>query len=107
MELHIKDRLYIPQLLPQKGNFMEFAMKREILKKVAITEADVERYEIKQDAEANKIEWNIDKDRAQPFTVDFSQAELEFIKKGCEALADIPAPDDLWVVVEKIYNSLA
>lgn len=35
MELYIKDRIYFPQLLPQQGNFMEFNMKREILKRFA------------------------------------------------------------------------
>lgn len=42
MELHIKDRIYIPQLLPQSNNFMGFNLKREITKKVALTAEDQE-----------------------------------------------------------------
>ena len=39
MELFIKDRIYIPQLLPQQTkSFMDFNVKREILKKVAAEE---------------------------------------------------------------------
>ena len=37
MELHIKDRIYIPQMLPQQNNFMGFNLKREIIKKVGLT----------------------------------------------------------------------
>lgn len=33
MDLHIKDRIYIPQMLPQQNNFMGFNLKREIIKK--------------------------------------------------------------------------
>lgn len=106
MELHIKDRLYIPQILPAQGNFMEFAMKREILKKVGLTKEDQEKYEIKEMPDEGKIVWNTDIDRNEPLAVDFTQAELEYIQKGCEALADKAMPDDFWLTVEKIYNAI-
>ncbi len=107
MELHIKDRMFFPQLLPQQNTFMEYAMKREILKKVGLTKEDQEKFDIVEDRENNQIKWNIEKDIAQPLTVDFTAQELEYIKKGCEAQSDKPCPDDFWGLVERIYNTEA
>ena len=41
MELNIKDRLYIPVILPKEGTFKEFNHKKEILHKIEISEENV------------------------------------------------------------------
>ena len=105
MELHIKDRIYIPQLLPAQNSFMEYNLKREIIKKVALTEKDKEEYAIVEDAQAGKVTWDSKKDMEQPLVVDFSKQEIDYLKKSCEALAEAAYPDDLWATVEKIYNA--
>ena len=48
MELLIKDRIFFAKLLPECKNFLEFNLKRNLLKKIEITEADKEKYEISQ-----------------------------------------------------------
>ena len=106
MELHIKDRIFIPQMLPQQCKFMEVNMKREIINKVMLTEGDKEKYEIKDDKENSRITWNINTDMECPLVVDFSEQELKFMKESCEKLAEAPYPDDFWVTVEKIYDAL-
>lgn len=106
MELHIKDRLYFPQLLPQQNSFMEYAMKKNILKKVGLTKEDQEKFEIKEIPEEQRIIWNVEKDAAQPLSVDFSQEEIEYLKKGCENLSEQVLPDDFWGLVERIYDSV-
>lgn len=105
MELHIKDRIYIPQLLPAQNSFMEYNLKREIIKKVALTEKDKEEYAIVEDAQAGKVTWDSKKDMEQPLVVDFSKQEIDYLKKSCEALAEAAYPDDLWATVKKIYNA--
>lgn len=105
MELHIKDRIYIPQLLLAQNSFMEYNLKREIIKKVALTEKDKEEYAIVEDAQAGKVTWDSKKDMEQPLVVDFSKQEIDYLKKSCEALAEAAYPDDLWATVEKIYNA--
>lgn len=105
MELHIKDRIYIPQLLPQSNNFMGFNLKREIIKKVALTVDDKETYSIEEDKENNRVVWNVEKDREQPLVVDFTKDEIEYLKAACEKLAEAPYPDDFWMTVEKIYDA--
>ena len=106
MELYIKDRLFFPQLLPQQNNFMDFALKNGIMKKVGISSEDQEYYEIVSDPQNNRITWNVEKDKEKPLVVEFSQDELKYIKKGCEQTADTIAPDDFWMLVERIYNAI-
>lgn len=107
MELYIKDRIYFPQLLPQQGNFMEFNMKREILKKIRITDEEKESFKIVEDKEHGRITWNSEKDLANPLEVNFTPQEMEYLRKGCEQYteSEAPAPDDFWALVEKVYNA--
>lgn len=107
MELHIKDRIYFPQLLPQQGNFMEFNLKRSILKKVVINNNDRTEYNIQEDKENGRVTWDSNKDFSQPLMVDFTPEELALIRKGCEQFTEkeTPAPDDFWALVEKIYDA--
>lgn len=106
MELHIKDRIYIPQILPKDGTFAEFNIKREILKKVSLTEKDRVDYNIQEVPEEGKITWDSQKDMKEALHVDFSQQEIEYMKKACESVVDTSYPDDFWITVEKIYNEI-
>lgn len=103
MELNIIDRIYIPSILPSENSFMDFNMKRSIIKKVALTDADVEKYNIKEDAENKRTTWDSQVDRENPLAVQFTSEELDYLKKACEKIADTPSPDNLWNTVEKIY----
>ncbi len=105
MKLNIKDRIYIPQLLPVKNSFMGFNLKSSIINKVLITEADRKDYSIVEDPEHGKVTWDSQKDLEQPLDVDFTPQELNYLKEACEALKDAAYPDDLWLIVEKIYNA--
>lgn len=106
MNLHIKERLLIPTFLPEKGNFMEFNLKKSILKKVALTEQDRTDYEIVEKKEEKRIEWNVQKDIETPLTVEFSQEELKYLQKSCEAMAELQLPDEVWAIVEHIYDEI-
>ena len=106
MQLHIKDRIYFPNILPKTGTFLEFNLKKSIVKKVVITDEDKEHFNIKTDQERGAITWDSEKDMAEPLEVSFTTEELEFLKKSCESLTEKENTDDFWMVVEKIYNSL-
>lgn len=105
MKLNVIDRIYIPTILPVENTFMDFNMKREITKKVALSQEDIEKFNIKEDHENRRTTWDLEVDRQNPLEVDFSKQELEYLKKACEQLADKPAPDNLWGTVEKIYEA--
>lgn len=105
MELNIKDRLFFGNILPDFKSFLEFNLKRSILGKVAITDADREKYEIVHDQESNSVRWNPKTDSEQPLGVRFTDEELAFIKRGCETLDGQAYPDDFWRTVEKVWNA--
>ena len=105
MELHIKDRIYIPQILPAQNSFMDYNLKREIIKKVALTESDKAEYNIVEDTKEGKITWDSKKDIEQPLIADFSKQEIDYLKKACESLSESAYPDEFWATVEKIYNA--
>ncbi|MDD6104095.1 MAG: RNA-binding protein [Bacteroidales bacterium] len=106
MELYIKDRLYFPQILPQKGSFLEFNMKKEILNRILITDEEKEKFNIQENAESNTLTWDAKLDKENPITVDFSKQELEYITKGIESISSSAYPDDFWAFVEKVYNAI-
>ena len=105
MELSIKDRFYIPQILPKDGSFKEFNLKRGIVAKVAITEEDKKKYSITEHPEDGKIEWDPKKDSENPLSVNFSQEEIDYLKRSCENLIETAYPDEFWITVEKIYDA--
>lgn len=106
MELHIKDRLYFPQILPQKNSFLEFNMKKEMLSKILISEEEKKKFNIQENAENSTLTWDAELDKKEPLVIDFSKKELEYIKKGIENISSTALPDDFWMFIEKIYDSI-
>lgn len=104
MELHIKERLLIPTILPEKGTFMDFNLKKSILNKILISDKDRADYEIVEKREEKRIEWNVQKDAETPLAVEFSTDELNYMKKACETISEQQFPDEVWGIVERIYN---
>lgn len=104
MELLIKDRLYIPAFLPKEGTFKQFNLKKEILQKIEITENERKEVGLTENQETKRIEWDVTKDT--PLAVEFSTDEMNYLKESCEKISDQQLPDDMWSVVEKIYNAI-
>mgnify|MGYP000177299028 FL=1 len=105
MELTIKDRLYLPSFLPARGNFKEFNLKKEILRKIAISDDERQEINLRENAEDRRIEWDVEKER--PLLVEFSKEEMDYLKKACERISDEELPDDMWATVETVYNEIA
>lgn len=103
MELSIKDRLYIPALLPKEGNFRDFNHKKEILRKIAIDTQEREQIGLHENKDTGRIEWETEKEVS--LVVEFSSDEIAYLKKSCEALSDQSLPDDMWGTVERIYDA--
>ena len=105
MELTIKDRLYLPSFLPARGNFKEFNLKKEILRKIAISDDERKEINFRENQEDKRIEWDVEKER--PLLVEFSKEEMDYLKKACERISDEELPDDMWATVETVYNEIA
>lgn len=104
MELTIKDRLYIPAILPKEGNFQQFNIKKEILRKIEISEEERETVGLKENTDTKRIEWDVEKDI--PLHTDFSTQELDYLKQACERISDEQLPDDMWGTVQKVYDTI-
>lgn len=102
MELSIKDRLYLPAFLPAKGNFKDFNLKKEILRKIAISDDERKEINFRENQEDNRLEWDVEKETS--LIVDFSKDEMEYLRKACEKISDEELPDDMWATVEAVYN---
>ena len=105
MELTIKDRLYLPSFLPARGNFKEFNLKKEILRKIAISDDERQEINLRENAEDKRIEWDVEMER--PLLVEFSKEEMDYLKKACERISYEELPDDMWATVETVYNEIA
>ena len=82
MELSVKDRLYLPSFLPARGNFKDFNLKKEILRKIAIPDEERKAIGLHENAED----------------------EMEYLRKACELISDEELPDDMWATVSRIYD---
>ena len=102
MELSVKDRLYLPSFLPARGNFKDFNLKKEILRKIAIPDEERKAIGLHENAEDKRIEWDVDKEK--PLAVEFSGEETEYLQKACEKISDEELPDDMWATVARIYD---
>ncbi len=102
MELSVKDRLYLPTFLPARGNFKDFNLKKDILRKIAISDNERKEIGLHENAEDKRIEWDVKKER--PLVVEFSTEEAEYLRKACEKISDEELPDDMWATVACVYD---
>lgn len=104
MELTIKDRLYLPTFLPQKGNFKQFNLKKEVLRKIAVSDAERKEINLHENEESKRIEWDVEKET--PLHVEFTEDELKYLQEACEKISDEELPDDMWSTVERVYDAV-
>lgn len=102
MKLSVKDRLYLPSFLPARGNFKEFNLKKEILRKITIGEDERKTINLRENDQDKRIEWDVEKE--QPLDVHFSDEEMDYLRSACERISDEELLDDMWQTVETIYN---
>lgn len=102
MELSIKDRLYLPNFLLAKGTFMDFNLKKSILRKIEISEEERKEINFRENKEESRLEWDVEKET--PLNVDFSKEEMDYLRKSFEKISDEELPDDMWETVKRIYD---
>lgn len=78
MNLTIKERLSILQILPESGSLSDMVDIMEIVKKVRITQEEKTKVEYRETSGA--ITWNISKDEGAD--IDFTFEELSILKKA-------------------------
>lgn len=85
MKLTIKDRILIPEILPEYGNMVDMILVRSIQEKVKITSKDIDDYEIVSKDNGN-ITWNGAKDTGTE--IEFEKSEIGILKRSYQKLND-------------------
>ena len=79
MILSIKDRLLLPELLPESGDIIEMLLRRSITEKIKLTAKEISDYNIKSE-KPGFITW--DENKAVEKDIHMEDAEINLIKKG-------------------------
>lgn len=77
MKLKLSDKYFILSILPQKGNFLNLLLIKEIKEKINLTEEVVDKYNIK--VNGGKVLWDKSFDEDE-FEIEFPDSEKHLIK---------------------------
>ena len=103
MEMTIKDRLYLPALLPDKGNYREFNLKKG-------HSAENSPYGCRTRGGGpascgGNGPHRVGHGQGDAPVADFSREELDYLREACEKLSEKTLPDDMWATVERIFDN--
>ena len=73
--LTIRDRILFPSFLPREGDFSDMIVKRDFLKKIAITQDELLKHKI------NRVGTDITWDCTDTFPYEFTALELAFLRR--------------------------
>lgn len=82
--LTVSDRLYMSDILPQKGNYLELLTAKHISKKVEFSSAEVDELKLRQ--EGNQMRWNTKVENEK--TVELTETELSFLSQRIDAMSE-------------------
>ena len=82
LKLKIMERISIKRLFPQESNLVNQVLARDIDKKISFDQKEMKDIEMK--AVGDKMIWDAEKDKGK--FVEFSDAEIEFLKKQIDEM---------------------
>lgn len=83
MNLTVKDRILLPEILPESGNMVEMILVKSIQQKVTITAKEIDYYKIHVNENGNTT-WNGEKDTGTD--IKFENSEIEILKSAYNKL---------------------
>ena len=82
VKLGVVERLQLPTILPQEGNFLELTMRSDLLDKTNLTQKEIADWNIV--AEGQSVKW--DDKKAKEVDFEITGGELEYVRKHIEKL---------------------
>lgn len=82
MELTVKDRIVMIDLLPEQGGIIDMILVKSISSKVALTAKEITDFSVKQ--EGNSVKWDQSKDMG--VEIGFEMSEIELLKRRVQEL---------------------
>lgn len=77
MELSLKNRVVLSLILPTEGSYDKLIIRKDVMKKVELTQEEVTKFEVKQDPTTKGIVWK--DEEAAKFEIDFTEAERNYV----------------------------
>lgn len=100
VKLNIFERITLTNILPNRANFRDGLVIKDIRAKVKLSQEEMEKYEIK--SEGGSITWN-DPDYVKE--IDITKLEIDILKSALNKMnekKDIPTTDRFLALYEKI-----
>jgi hypothetical protein len=107
VKLHLKERFYLGNILPQENSLVDFQLKKRITEKIQVSDEEKNELGFKVNDEDNSATWDAMKDFENPKEIEFSDDERGYIRKAIEAGSGSVHPDEYWVIVGTIYDKMA
>ncbi len=106
VNLHLKERFYLLNILPQENALVDFQLKKRIIDKVVVTDEDKNGVGFNVNEQTGEVTWDAKKDFENPKEVDFSEDERKYIRQSIEKLSDGVHPDEYWLIVQTLYDKV-
>ena len=87
MKLQTIERLFLGQILPQKGNLMDMTISAEIQEKLKVTSTELSAVGYEELGEG-RIGWDTVKDAESTKDFKLTSSEITFLKKCVEKLSE-------------------
>lgn len=84
IKLSIADRLELPVLFPQQGTILVQMVVKDIIAKIDLSADEIKQIGLKQ--EDNLLKWNQDESNKLDKEIDFSDAEINFLRSRVDEL---------------------
>lgn len=100
MQLTLRDRLIILNILPTEGNFITMTAKHDLIEKIKVTQDEIVSLKIESTPEGG-IKWDGTKDEEKEFEI--TELELKLVKEKLKKLDEEgKLNDDILIIYKKI-----
>ena len=96
MQLEVRDRIHLASVLPQKSTLSGIKTKRDILKKISLSNEEKTEIEYVEDHSQGVVKWNSEKQK--PLNVTFTDEESSFLNETFNSL------DQQSLITDELYD---
>lgn len=107
VKLHVKERLYLMNILPQENSLVNYQLKKGLIQKIEVSEKEKEELSFQVNEKTKDITWDAQKDFENPTEFDFNDQERQYVRDAIEKLSDGSHPDEFWLIVTNVYDKMA
>lgn len=88
-----KRQSYLPALFPKEGKFRDYMIKQELLRLIAISDAEKQRISRSENPEAENIQW--DHQTEEELEIELTKVQQAYLRVLCEKTESQTLPDDV------------